>query len=152
MKAHNDPARKEAFAIKRHGNTHMKVEKLTGYKPSYPDKTAAKIGAFAAAAALAAGSLIGCKPRIDGDMQIDPGSIDESGAVVSPAPTDEFPEYMGEPVVDPNETQAAPPDYKGGITLDPNATSPCVGTAVPDDSDEPQWMGEVAFPDAEVTP
>lgn len=130
----------------------MKVEKLTGYKPSYPAKTAAKIGAFAAAAALAAGSLIGCKPRIDGDMQIDPGSIDESGAVVSPAPTDEFPEYMGEPAVDDTEVPGEPQTTGLFYFPDPTESSPCVGTAVPDDSDEPQWMGEVAFPDAEVTP
>lgn len=128
----------------------MKVEKITEYKPEYPGKKRkAAIGAIAAAAALIAGSALGCRPQIMGDMQIDPG-FDENGAVVSPAAETDPPEVMGELAVDDTEVPGEP-QTTGLINFpDPTESSPCVGTETPDDSSEPVLMGDVAVSPEEL--
>lgn len=125
----------------------MKVEKLKSCTPAYPARKASKLGAIAAAAALAAGSLIGCRPQIMGDLQVDPG-FDENGAVVSPAAETDPPEVMGELAVDDTEVPGEPQTTGLFYFPDPTESSPCAGTETPDDSLEPELMGDVAvFPE-----
>lgn len=125
----------------------MKVEKLKSCTPAYPARKAAKLGAIAAAAALAAGSLIGCRPQIMGDLQVDPG-FDENGAVISPAAETDPPEAMGELAVDDTEVPGEPQTTGLIYFPDPTESSPCTGTETPYDSLEPELMGDVAvFPE-----
>ena len=77
----------------------MKVRKLDGYSPAYPKKrgAAAKAGAIAAAAVLAAGTTVGCvfaKPEIMGDYPADTELPENTETV------EETPYWMGEEAVD----------------------------------------------------
>lgn len=65
----------------------MKVTKLEGYAPKYPAK-GIKLGALAAAAALAVGASLGCvnaKPEIMGDFPADT-ELPENTPVITQAP------------------------------------------------------------------
>ena len=95
----------------------MKVNKLEGYAPEYPAKkglkTAARIGAAAAAVVLTSAAAVGCGVKASGFM-IGPEDATEEPCIVDTTedvsidgkivvdPTEE-PEPTGVPAVDPTE-------------------------------------------------
>ena len=122
----------------------MKLKKLLGYKPDYPaKKTASKLGALAAAAAMAVGGIVGCKPdkpALGGEPMV------TEPADVTPAVDTEEPIPMGDVMVDPTEIDADPA---------PMGEPPICATEIPDgDGSEvtqaPDLMGEVAIPPEEL--
>ncbi|MCR5808755.1 MAG: hypothetical protein K6G56_04260 [Clostridiales bacterium] len=102
----------------------MKITKLTGYKPGYPDKRGFKKAALAGAAALLAVSAVGCGPRISGDMAVDDAELSAPTEETCPAP--DLPDV---------------PDIEGKLAVDPGLIDPA------EDPDEmPPLLGKVVAP------
>lgn len=143
----------------------MKLKKLLGYKPDYPaKKTASKLGALAAAAAMAVGGIVGCrpdKPALGGaPMVTEPADVTPAvdteepvpmgDVMVDPTEIDVDPALMGEPPIYDTEVPGEPQTTGLFYFPDPTESSPCVGTETPDDSLEPELMGDVAIPPEEL--
>ena len=110
----------------------MKVKRLDGYEPDYPKKsgTAVKAGLLAAAAAVAAGSMIGC--GLSGAAEVDESQTMSEQSIVTPAP--DKPELMGELAV----------DYAGSFTENPSVDLP------EETPDEVELMGDIAISPEEL--
>lgn len=164
----------------------MKLSKVRGYAPEYPEKNgkltvAARLGTVAAAAVLA-GTLVGCRTVQGGSLKTDvpasdpvgyPGETHSSaGGFMSDPSGDpsEHPVLDGDVAVDPTEICTGDPElmgnvlvdpgmggphYKGVIALDPAETEQPIpmGTSAPDTTESwLEYMGEPAIDATEIVP
>ena len=108
----------------------MKIKKVKGYEPKYPMKSAAKVGALAAAALITAGAAAGCTPRYNGFLEFS-----------TPQPTEVA--LDGDIAVDPAELNTDCPgdvEIEGELAVDPaeiNSDDPG------DNTEGPEFMGDI---------